>query len=35
MRKNKNHKIFCTALLLLIFAAGCSDPDKVCTGDRG
>jgi hypothetical protein len=28
MRIHSNHRIWCTALLLLIFAAGCGDPDK-------
>jgi hypothetical protein len=31
MRTYKNHKIWFTAFLLLIFAAGCSDPDKAGT----
>jgi hypothetical protein len=29
MRTHSNHKIWLTALLLLIFAAGCGDPDKM------
>jgi hypothetical protein len=28
MRRYSNHKFWCTAFLLLIFGAGCSDPDK-------
>jgi hypothetical protein len=28
MRKENSHKIWFTAFLLLVFGAGCSDPDK-------
>ena len=31
MRRYSNHKIWFTAFLLLIFATGCSDPDKTGT----
>ena len=31
MRRNNNHKVWSIAFLLLIFGAGCSDPDKTGT----